>query len=149
MFSDVFEVAWRTIAAWFKPEASRARPSARFACLELEVLRGRIVPTVTQWTGNVSTDYFTAGNWSAGVPGFQDTAVFKDNAKDCQLAGGIGTQVGILQIESTYTGTVTVNAQWLVGTTNAVGRLESVPWMEVLAEGQARDPACGARGTEV
>ncbi|MBD2723726.1 M36 family metallopeptidase [Hymenobacter armeniacus] len=27
-----------------------------------------VVPVATSWTGTVSTDWFTAGNWSAGVP---------------------------------------------------------------------------------
>jgi len=29
----------------------------------------------TAWTGTTSTDWFTAGNWSAGVPGSNDTTL--------------------------------------------------------------------------
>jgi hypothetical protein len=49
--------------------------------------------TLTAWTGTVSTDWFTAGNWSAGVPTSSLEAVIPSTAPFMPLIGGSGAAV--------------------------------------------------------
>jgi extracellular elastinolytic metalloproteinase len=49
--------------------------------------------TLTAWTGTVSTDWFTAGNWSAGVPTSSLEAVILGTAPFMPLIGGSGAAV--------------------------------------------------------
>ncbi len=49
--------------------------------------------TNTNWLGNVSTDWFVAGNWSAGVPDSTKSCQITNVANDPNINGGSGTAV--------------------------------------------------------
>ena len=60
----------------------------------------------TTWTGATDSDWANAANWSAGVPGAADDAVF-DGAVDCTVDVVGVTTVGNITLAATYSGTVT------------------------------------------
>ena len=47
-----------------------------------------IVGTTTQWTGATNTDWFTAGNWSSGVPTSALNCIINDQANDPLINAG-------------------------------------------------------------
>src|SRR5437667_10331221 len=52
------------------------------------------------WTGNVSTDWSDAGNWSGGVPGASDKAIIPAGRPLYPVLTGNKKSVGSLQIDS-------------------------------------------------
>src|SRR5437016_2474560 len=52
------------------------------------------------WTGNVSTDWSDAGNWSGGVPGASDKAIIPAGRPFYPILTGNKKSVGSLQIDS-------------------------------------------------
>lgn len=82
----------------------RARPN-------LEVLDDRILPATSTWTwnsGHATSNWNDAANWTNGVPGAGDTAVF-DGSSDTNATVSANTTVGHLIIDDAYTSTITLN----------------------------------------
>jgi T5SS/PEP-CTERM-associated repeat protein len=63
----------------------------------------------TAWTGTTSTDWFTAGNWSAGVPAGNVTTI-DTNTPNVTVIGAAGAQTSTLYVgfSSSHTGTLTI-----------------------------------------
>jgi T5SS/PEP-CTERM-associated repeat protein len=60
------------------------------------------------WTGITSTDWFTAGNWSSGVPTSSDNAIIDTVTPNATVIGAVGAQAQILRVGSSGTGTLTI-----------------------------------------
>lgn len=77
----------------------------------LECLDDRVLPAVSTWTwnsGHATSNWNDAANWTNGVPGSGDTAVF-DGSSDENASVSTNTTVGHLIIDDTYTSTITLN----------------------------------------
>src|SRR5437867_4356474 len=61
------------------------------------------------WTGNVSTDWSDAGNWTGGVPGASDKAIIPAGTPLYPILTGNKKSVGSLQIESGASVTVSTD----------------------------------------
>src|SRR5438552_17343060 len=76
----------------------------------LEVLEDRSVPsTTTTWIG-ATPNWSDAGNWSNGVPGSLDTAVFDGTAARKTSVVNIPFVIGGLDLEDGWGGTIHLNA---------------------------------------
>ncbi|KAA0209545.1 hypothetical protein EDM80_14805, partial [bacterium] len=65
----------------------------------------------TTWTGATDSDYNTASNWSAGVPGAGDDALFTGSpANSCVVPAG-SFAVLTLTLDATFTGSLTLGSQ--------------------------------------
>jgi T5SS/PEP-CTERM-associated repeat protein len=60
------------------------------------------------WTGATSTDWFTATNWSAGVPNAADTANIDTVAQNATVVGATGAQANTVLVGNSGTGTLTI-----------------------------------------
>ncbi len=106
----------RTWGAWARRSQSRAGTLPRPRRLSLERLEDRLAPANTSWTGNAHNVKFDdAGNWSNGVPGASDTAIIANTSDNITVNIAGTTNVGNIQIESTYTGTLTIVTTLKVG----------------------------------
>jgi T5SS/PEP-CTERM-associated repeat protein len=62
----------------------------------------------TDWTGTISTDWFTAGNWSAGIPTSAVNAIIDTVAPHATVVGVPGAQADRLSVGNSGTGTLTI-----------------------------------------
>lgn len=77
---------------------------------QLEILEDRLAPANITWTGGGATNNWSdPGNWGGTLPGAADTAIFNNTSAKAALVdtGFAGTVAGI-QINSGYTGTITL-----------------------------------------
>ena len=74
----------------------------------------------TQWTGGTSTDWATAGNWSAGVPGPASVAYINSNfASFAPTVGAAGAQAGevwIGTLATLFSGALTIDGAGTLST---------------------------------
>ncbi|MET4307605.1 autotransporter domain-containing protein [Bradyrhizobium sp. RT4b] len=104
---------------------ARKRSISRFAALTLAALSRRLLGTssmvalglvlatstpsrATDWTGGTSTDWFTATNWSAGVPTSAGTAKIDTVAPNATVVGATGAQANTVIVGYSDTGTLTI-----------------------------------------
>ncbi|MFK4498602.1 T5SS/PEP-CTERM-associated repeat protein [Bradyrhizobium japonicum] len=104
---------------------ARKRSISRFAALTLAALSRRLLGTssmvalglvlatstpsrATDWTGGTSTDWFTATNWSAGVPTSAVDANIDTVAPNATVVGAAGAQARVLWVGISGTGTLTI-----------------------------------------
>jgi T5SS/PEP-CTERM-associated repeat protein len=116
-----FEAALETGAA----VVGRKRSNRRFAALTLAALPRRLLGTsstvalglvlatstpsrATDWTGGTSTDWFTATNWSAGVPTSADVANIDTATPYATLVGAPGAHANNVRVGIFGTGTLTI-----------------------------------------
>lgn len=65
----------------------------------------------TTWTGATDSDYNTASNWTAGVPGAADDALFTGSpANSCVVPAGAFALL-TLTLDATFTGSLTLGSQ--------------------------------------
>jgi hypothetical protein len=103
---------------------ARKQPNRRLAALPASALSRRLLGTTsmaalglvlatstpsraTDWTGASSTDWFTATNWSAGVPTSAVDANIDTVASYATVVGTAGAQAHNLYIGNSGTGTLT------------------------------------------
>jgi hypothetical protein len=70
---------WRLIVSSSKISSRKNRQSRGFVP-RLEGLEDRLVPASTTWTAATNLDWENGGNWTNGVPGANDAAVFTSGA---------------------------------------------------------------------
>ncbi|CUU19012.1 Bll7882 protein CDS [Bradyrhizobium sp.] len=105
----------------------RKRSISRFAALTLAALSRRLLGTsstvalglvlatstpsrATDWTGATSTDWFTAGNWSAGVPTSAVDVNIDTVAPNATVVGAAGAQANTVFVGISGTGTLTIQS---------------------------------------
>ncbi|APG12420.1 hypothetical protein BKD09_29205 [Bradyrhizobium japonicum] len=64
----------------------------------------------TDWTGATSTDWFTAGNWSAGVPTSAVDVNIDTVAPNATVVGAAGAQANTVFVGISGTGTLTIQS---------------------------------------
>src|SRR4051812_12751359 len=83
--------------------------------LEVEMLEDRITPADTTWIGANGGAWGVAGNWSNGVPGQTDVAIFMNqgvgaNTSSVMSAGaGASYHIAGLKILGGFTNTINLN----------------------------------------
>jgi fibronectin-binding autotransporter adhesin len=78
----------------------------------------------TDWTGTVSSDWFTAGNWNAGVPTSATSANIDSATPNATVVGAAGATVQNLAVGSVGTGILTIqNGGTVSNVLGAVGNL--------------------------
>ncbi|MDI3564192.1 hypothetical protein [Bradyrhizobium sp. Arg816] len=104
---------------------ARKRSISRFAALTLAALSRRLLGTssmvalglvlatstpsrATDWTGGTSTDWFTATNWSAGVPTSAVDANIDTVAPNATVVGAAGAQARSVFVGISGTGKLTI-----------------------------------------
>jgi T5SS/PEP-CTERM-associated repeat protein len=104
---------------------ARKQPNRRLAAQPASALSRRLLGTTsmaalglvlatstpsraTDWTGGSSTDWFTAGNWSAGVPTAADNANIDTVAQNATVVGAAGAQANTVLVGNSGTGTLTI-----------------------------------------
>jgi T5SS/PEP-CTERM-associated repeat protein/autotransporter-associated beta strand protein len=95
--------------AWQDPAASSLyrRLLATASMLALALAAATPVRAQTAWTGTTSTDWFTAGNWTAGVPTGSVTTI-DTNSPNATVVGAAGAQANALYVGFSSTGTLTI-----------------------------------------
>ncbi|MCK1275130.1 autotransporter domain-containing protein [Bradyrhizobium sp. 61] len=105
----------------------RKRSISRFAALTLAALSRRLLGTSSMvalglvlatstpsraidWTGGTSTDWFTATNWSAGVPTSAVDANIDTVAPNATVVGAAGAQANTVFVGISGTGTLTIQS---------------------------------------
>jgi fibronectin-binding autotransporter adhesin len=90
----------------------------------LEALEDRWAPAITAtWQGGTNNLWSVGTNWSGGqAPGLGDTAII-DGTVNCTIDGLAPAGVNVLQIKSTYTGTLNVVDSFLVGATGVTSEM--------------------------
>jgi RHS repeat-associated protein len=93
---------------WDSYPAPRRKPSRVIP--QIERLEDRVVPANITWTGGGTTNNWTdSHNWMGNVvPGAADTAIFNSGAKTATVDTGFAGTVAGIQINSGYTGTITL-----------------------------------------
>ncbi|MHC2254160.1 T5SS/PEP-CTERM-associated repeat protein/autotransporter-associated beta strand protein [Bradyrhizobium embrapense] len=79
----------------------------------------------TVWTGTTSTDWFTAGNWSNGVPAAGNDAKLDTVTPNPAVIGTPGAATTNLQVGLSSTGLLTVNGGGTLATSTGVLGLSS------------------------
>jgi hypothetical protein len=77
---------------------------------QLEVLESRTLLDTKIWTGMADNDWGNAANWSGGVPGPLDTAVFDNTAIRTAPVIDSDTMVNKIMVQSTWSGSITDHA---------------------------------------
>ena len=69
----------------------------------------------TDWNGNNSTDWFTAGNWSAGVPTGLDSAAIDTVTPNATVVGAAGAVANGVVVGSSGTGMLAIQNSGTLG----------------------------------
>ncbi|NQZ19497.1 MAG: hypothetical protein HRT44_09620, partial [Bdellovibrionales bacterium] len=118
-----------------------------------------IVGTTTQWTGATNTDWFTAGNWSSGIPSATINCIINDQANDPVIGSGTATcksmsigngnltlSAGSLELYGSLesTGTITSSAPIVIRDDGATPTSQNVDVSSTLSELQFNKTAGGS-----
>jgi T5SS/PEP-CTERM-associated repeat protein len=90
----------------------------------LALLAASTAPTLAQsnWTGTISTDWFTAGNWSAGVPTAVNSPIIDTVTPNATVLGTTGGAAQNLTVGQSRTGMLTIQGGGtLTNVSGAVG----------------------------
>jgi hypothetical protein len=81
------------------------------------IFEERITPAETTWRGAAGGLWSVAANWSNGIPGERDTAIFdgtgNTNSRE-DLVGVVQEHIGKLRITNAYTQTITLTGAGIV-----------------------------------
>jgi hypothetical protein len=119
---------------WRQRSPKRSLPQARRFRPWLEGLEDRALPSNTTWTGlGPNNNWSTAANWSSGVPGTGDTAIFTSHPGGSSTAVVDAAFSVFLSMDGNWGGTIQVNnpltttgsGQWVSGTINVA---DGVSW---------------------
>jgi outer membrane autotransporter protein len=85
-------------------------PASYASLLALAALTAAPAPALAQtnWTGTVSSDWFTAGNWSNGVPGGGDDTTIDTVTPNLTVVANPGARAQFLNVGATATGQLVI-----------------------------------------
>ena len=97
-------------AASLVPEALRRHPRLHATASVLALALGAATPAHAQtaWTGATSTDWFTAGNWTTGVPAGGVITTIDTVTPNATIIGAAGAQANALTVGSSGTANLTI-----------------------------------------
>jgi T5SS/PEP-CTERM-associated repeat protein len=138
---------------------ARKRPNRRLAALKASASSRRLLGTTsmaalglalatstpsraTDWTGGTSTDWFTAGNWSAGVPTNADLANIDTVAPNATVVGATGAQADFLFVGNSGIGTLTIQNG------GAVSNVTGILGVSAISTGTATVDGAGSSWTK-
>src|SRR5262249_44053746 len=99
---------WRERSADGSSNRMRMLASSTALAAISTLAHGLPVSAQTSWTGTASTDWFTAGNWTNGVPTAGTTTAIHTITPNPTVVGAPGATAGLLLIGDAATGQLTI-----------------------------------------